>query len=259
MLRSITLAALTLLAAAPTLSQTTAPAARHAPARSYPALDDIRWTYGEQSSLGRSSDQLRFTRDGMNTSFGSDEAPLIMGEHATASLNSPGEAVTFTAVREAGTLACSGRVKAAGRAEGTCRFDPDARFTGELSRRGLPPEDSDQLLALALVDAHLASVDGLVAEGFRFGDADDLVAVAALDVTPTYAGELRNAGLKIQELDDLVAAKALEVDAKWLRQMAQAGYPGLDVDQAIQMRALGVTPDYAKKMARVMRAVGEIE
>jgi hypothetical protein len=258
MYRSITLATLALLAAAPTLSQT-APTAHQAAARSYRALDDIRWSYDEEASPGRSTNQLRLTRDGMNTSFGSDEARRLMGELATASLASPGEAVTFSVVREAGALACSGRVERQGHASGQCRFDPDERFTGALAQRGLPPEDSAEVLSLALVDAHIASVDGLVAQGYRFEKADDLVAVAALDVTPAYAGELRDAGLKIGELDDLVAARALKVDASWLREMAQAGYPHLDFDRAIQMRALGVTPEYAMKMARVLRAVGEIE
>jgi hypothetical protein len=259
MLRSITLAALTLLVAAPSLSRTTTPTTHEASARAYPALDDIHWSYRAEGASGELTDQLRFTRDGMNTSFGSDKAPLIMGERATASLNSPGEAVSFIVAREAGRLACTGRVESAGRAAGTCRFDPDMRFAAELARRGLPPEDSDQVLALALVDAHLGSVDDLVTQGFRFDDADDLVAVAALAVTPAYAGELRDAGLKIDDLDDLVAAKALKIDSQWLREMAQAGYPALDVERAIQMRALGVTPEYAKKMARVLRSVGEIE
>jgi hypothetical protein len=258
MYRSITLATLALFAAAPTLSQT-APAGHPAAARSCRALDDIHWSYDEETSSGRSTNPLRLTRDGMNTGFGSDEARLLMGEHATASLASPGEAVTFSVVREAGALACSGRVERQGHASGHCRFDPDERFTTALAGRGLPPEDSDEVLSLALVDAHVASVDGLVAQGYRFEKADDLVAVAALDVTPAYAGEMRDAGLKIGDLDDLVAARALHVDAAWLREMAKAGYPHLGFDRAIQMRALGVTPEYATKMARVLRAVGEIE
>ena len=259
MYRSVTLATLALFAAAPTLSQTAVPTAQHAAARSYRVLDDIRWSYDEESSPGRSTNPLRLTRDGMNTSFGSDEARQIMGEHATASLNSPGEAVTFSIVREAGTLACSGAVESPGHAAGRCRFDPDGSFTSAMSARGLPPEDSAMVLSLALVDAHVASVDGLVAQGYRFEKADDLVAVAALDVTPAYAGELRDAALKVDDLDDLVAAKALDVDGEWLREMARAGYPHLEFEQAIQMRALGVTPEYATKMARVLRAVGEIE
>jgi hypothetical protein len=258
MIRTPLLAALTLFAAAPILPQAAVLSAAEAPPRTYAAIEPIEWTYRDESVPGRSK-QLRFSHNGMMTSFAPDEAAAIMGELATASLASPGEAVTFALVREAGALACSGRVEGAGGASGTCRFDPDERFTAELSRRGLPPEDSDEVLALALVDARLALVDGLVDQGYRFDQAEDLVAVAALEVTPAYAGELRDAGLKIDDLDDLVAARALHIDAVWLREMAEAGYPGLEVQQAIQMRALGVTPDYAKRMSRVLAALGEIE
>lgn len=258
MIRTSLLAALTLLAAAPILPQAAALSAAETPPRAYAAIETIAWTYRDEGAPGRSS-QLRFSHDGMTTTFSPEEAKVIMGELATASLANPGEAVKFALVREAGALACTGRVERAGSASGACRFDPDKRFTDALARRGLPPEDSDEVLALALVDARIALVDGLLAQGYRVDEASDLVAVAALEVTPAFAGELRGAGLKIDDLDDLVAARALHIDAAWLGEMAQAGYPQLDVQQTIQMRALGVTPDYAKRMSRVLRALGEIE
>jgi hypothetical protein len=258
MIRTSILAALTLLAAAPILPPAATLSAAETAPRTYAAIETIDWTYRDESVPGRSK-QLRFSHNGMMTTFSPEEAAGIMGGLATASLASPGEAVTFTLAREAGALACSGRAERAGGASGTCRFDPDKRFTDALTRRGLPPEDSDEVLALALVDARIALVDGLLDQGYRFDEASDLVAVAALEVTPAFAGELRGAGLKIDDLDDLVAARALHIDAAWLGEMAQAGYPGLEIDQAIQMRALGVTPDYAKRMSRVLRALGEIE
>jgi hypothetical protein len=258
MARTPILAALTLLAATPILPQAATLSAAEAPPRTYPAIDQVDWTYRDDDGPRRTS-QLRFSHNGMMTSFSPDDAAGIMGELATASLASPGEAVTFTVVREAGALACGGRVERAGRAAGTCRFEPDKAFTDALSGRGLPPGDSDDVLALTLVDARIALVDGLLDQGYRFDDADDLVAVAALEVTPAYAEELRGAGLKADSLDDLVAARALRIDAVWLGEMAQAGYPRLKVDQAIQMRALGVTPDYARRMSRVLSALGEIE
>jgi hypothetical protein len=258
MVRTPFLAALTLFAAGPILPQAAALSAADALPHAYAAIDPINWTYRDDDGPARNS-QLRFSHNGMMTSFSPEEASRIMGELATASLANPGEAVTFSIVREAGSLACSGRVERTGSAAGTCRFNPYKRFTDALSRRGLPPEDSDAVLALTLVDARVALVDGLLDQGYRFDDADDLIAVAALDVSPAYAGELRGAGLKVDDLDDLVAARALHVDAAWLGEMAKAGYPGLKVEQAIQMRALGVTPDYAKRMSRVLSALGEIE
>jgi hypothetical protein len=253
------LAALMLLTAAPTLPQSTGGAASPAQARSYRPIERIHWTYDDESFAGRSSRQLRFTHDNSNSSIGADGDPDVQQIVAKIAHTAAGENVTFNLAREAGTLACSGRAEEGGRGSGTCRFAPDNRFAVALESRRIAPDDSDDLLALTLVDAHIATVDDLVAKGFRFDDAGDLIAVSALGVTPNYVGELRGAGLKVDELGDLIAARALKVDASWLRAMAQAGYPDLAVDQAIQMRALGVTPDYAVRMARVLRAVGEIE
>ena len=92
----------------------------------------------------------------------------------------PGNQLSFVLTRDAGTLACSGRADADGRASGTCRFDPDEGFAAGLGSRGIAANDSDQMFALTLVDAHLATVDGLAGQGFRFADAGELIAEAAV-------------------------------------------------------------------------------
>lgn len=259
MIRTPLLAALTLLVAAPSLPQTAGhPAAAHA--RSYRPIETIRWTYGDENLRdGGSARQLRLRHDRSNSSIGSDSDPDVQRIITILMHAAPGQPLSFSLAREAGTIACTGKAEEGGRSSGTCRFDPDQRFAASLASRGIVPDDSDEMLALALVDAHLATVDGLAGEGFRVRDAGNLIAVSALGVTPAYAGELRGAGLRIDDLGDLIAAKALKIDAQWLGDMAHAGYPDLDVGKAIQMRALGVTPDYAMKMARVLRQAGEIQ
>jgi hypothetical protein len=259
MIRFSLIAALTLLSAAPSLPQATSHPAPAAPVRSYGAIEQIRWTYDDESFPGGKAWQLRFKYDHSNSSLSSDDDPDVQRIIDTIAHSTTGQAIAFSLAREAGTLACTGRAEDGGRGSGTCRFDPNSGFGAELVRRGIAPDDSDDMLALTLVDAHLATVDGLLADGFHFDDAGDLIAVSALRVTPNYARELRGAGLKVDELGDLIAAKALKVDAQWLGEMAHAGYPDLAIGQAIQMRALGVTPDYAVRMTRVLRAVGEIE
>lgn len=247
MLRLPLIAALALGTAAGTLAYARDDAAsgRFAP------LDDIEWSYRPATAL-ESRPMLRLTREGMNSTFDPSDLPEVMAALAAVPVD-PGAAAGFSLVREAGTLACSGRATGDGRAAGTCRFDPDARFVAALAERGLRPEDDEDMLGLALVDAKLASVDGLAREGFPLEDADELMAVSALDVTPAFVGELRGAGLIADDLDEVIAARALEIDATWVRGMAEAGYPTLGMDKAIQLRGLGVTPDYARRMARVMR------
>ena len=244
-------ALLALAAASPTLLQ----ANENGDGDLLEPIEDIAWSYGESQRFSPGRDTLQFTREGQMSSFDGTEAADILGERVTASLASPGEAVSFSVGREAGVLACTGTVVAVGRASGTCRFDPDAGFADALRQRGLPPEDGEQMFVLALVDARLASVDALSREGFAFDDVDTVVAISALEVTPVFARALRDAGLAIDDTENLIAAKAVGIDPVWLQGMAEAGYANLDVDEAIQMRALDITPDYARKMSRVIAAL----
>jgi hypothetical protein len=242
--RTIIAGALVTLAASPCLSQ-----------QAYPAIDDIDWTYGNDDRFDTGRPSFRFSRDGHMSSFDGTEAAAFVGERVTASLASPGEAVSFTVRREAGTFDCRGTVLAVGRAAGKCRFDPDQGFVGQMQARGLAPEDSDEVMVLALVDARVASVDALSRDGFAIDEVDTVVALAALEVTPEFARSLRTAGLAIDDTENLVAAKAVGIDAAWLQGMAEAGYTDLDADRAIQMRALDITPEYARKMSRVLAAL----
>src|SRR5205085_7637842 len=112
-------------------------------------------------------------------------------------------------------LICSGSVTETGRAAGTCRFDPDDGFVRALAARNVEL-DRDDLLGLTLVDAHVASVDGLKQAGFRVADSGELMTVSALQVTPEFAAGLKTAGLEIDDLDNLVSARPVVVEAEWL-------------------------------------------
>ena len=83
MARTPILAALTLLAATPILPQAATLSAAEAPPRTYPAIDQVDWTYRDDDGPRRTS-QLRFSHNGMMTSFSPDDAAGIMGELATA-------------------------------------------------------------------------------------------------------------------------------------------------------------------------------
>jgi len=260
MIRTPLLAAFTLLVAAPSLPQPAGHSAAPSHGASYRPIETIRWTYDDEGFHYRGAvRQLRFRHDRSDSSIDADGHPDVQRIVSSIAHAAPGEPVAFSLAREAGTIVCTGRAEDGGRGSGTCRFDPDQSFAAALASRGIAVDDSDEMLALALVDARLATIDGLAESGFHVGGAGDLIAVSALGVTPAYAAELRGAGLKNDNVGNLIAAKALKIDARWLGEMAAAGYPDLDVGKAIQMRALGVTPDYALKMARVMRQAGEIQ
>jgi hypothetical protein len=208
-------------------------------------VGEVEWTY--------SGDRLQFSREGSHVSLDADEAPAVFADLARAEVE--GAPIAFALDREAGSLACTGSADEDGEAAGTCRFAPDRSFLDALAARGIEPEDDD-LLSMALVDAHLATIDDLARLGFKAEDSGDVVAISAMGVTGAYAASLAEAGLKIEDLENLIGAKAVGVDAAWVREMADAGYAGLDIEQAIEMRALDITPDYARRMARVLAATG---
>ena len=229
-------------------------AADPAPRGELPMIEGIQWGYqpGQQA-------QLVLRRKGMSSTFDRDDLPEIMDALAAAPATR-GEPVSFSLAREAGALACSGETDGDG-SNGTCRFDPNEDFVAALAALGIEGEDDEdhELLALAMVDARMASVEALSQSGFKFNDLSDVIEVAALEVTPEFAEELRGAGLVIEDLEELVEARAVELDAAWLREMAEAGFANLSVEKAIEMRALDITPDYARRMRNVIAALGETE
>lgn len=258
MFRTLSASVLLLLVAAPGVPhEAVASSAAPVPPATYPVLDDLRWYYEPSGSERFAAERLRITRKGHTVTFDPSETLAILGDGAAASLSTPGGAMAFSLARPAGALACSGRVEADRRASGSCRFDPDEGFVAALAERGLTPEDSEELMSLALVDARVESVDELSRAGYAIDDVETVIAISALEVTAAFARELRAAGLAVPDVENLIAAKAVGVEPGWLRAMAEAGYPNLGVSQAIELRALDVTPDYARRMARVGEALEE--
>ena len=166
--------------------------------------------------------------------------------------------VAFAIRRDAGSARCSG-ARSGGAAAGTCRFVSDPAFEQGLAQRRVRLGKRNNLIALALVDAHLTLVDELSREGLKIADASDLIAATALKVTGDYVHELKAAGLTLDNLGDAYAARALNLDAAFLEQMSAAGYPHLTLHQAITMKAVGVTPEYAEAMNRAAGAAHAVE
>ena len=166
--------------------------------------------------------------------------------------------VRFAVAAEAGRTECTG-VRNGARAKGECRFVSSPAYETGLAQRGVRLERRRDLFALALVDARLALVDELSRDGLAPADSGDLIAAAALGVTGRWAHDLREAGLDIGKFDDLIAARALKLDGAFMRAMAAAGYPRLTARQAITMKAVGVTPSYAAAMNRAADAAQQVE
>lgn len=210
-------------------------------------LTDVSWKAA--AATGKSAPQLRVSQKRSNSDVSLDGVRPDLGA-AQAALRGTAGPVAFTIVHEAGTLACTGTLKAPFDGAGSCRFTSDPRFEAELGARGLSPERRSDLLAMLLVDATIALADGLTREGVKPKDDDDLIAAAALKVTPTYVHDLKSEALVLMDIDDAIACKALGVDGAYVRGLAAAGYRKLSADDVVGMKAMGVSPAYAQAMNR---------
>ena len=203
-------------------------------------LNGIAWTVSPGSEP-----TLEFSYRTSNTSLSIDnvEGDIAQLRGALAQ----GGSTSFTLDREPGVLTCDGTLSQPYEGRGTCNFAADREFEADLRTRHLAPEHSSDLLAMALLGATRAVIDGLAQQGVAPGSSDEVIAAAALKVTPEYVASLKGAGIDIHSLDDAIACRALDVDAGYVQAMAEAGYRPT-AEQLIAMKATGVTPEYARRM-----------
>src|SRR5262249_3483588 len=98
----------------------------------------LDWSFGPDRDQDEAP-QLRFARRGMQASIDHQEAPAVVEQLIAALQGGEGSEVAFALAREAGALACSGRVTGRETAAGTCRFDPSEAFVAELARHDIAP------------------------------------------------------------------------------------------------------------------------
>ena len=155
-------------------------------------MSDIAWTVSPANDA-HGAPTIEFRHDTSNTSFSLDK-DADLGEITTA-LAAAGD-VGFTLTREAGSLSCQGKNAGPYDWRGSCTFAADRGFEQELRARDLAPEGRGDLLAITLLNANRALIDGLTRQGVPPESADEVIAAAALEVTPDYVAELQAAGLK---------------------------------------------------------------
>ncbi|WP_411340564.1 hypothetical protein V6U71_00935 [Sphingopyxis sp. J-6] len=217
-------------------------------------LNDIEWKAAPAKGKGEPHLQVSRRKSNSSVSIDGSRRELAGTEAALRGAAGP---VSFTIVHAAGTLACTGVLKAAHDGAGRCRFTADPGFERDLASRGLAPEDRDDLLAMLLVDATIELADGLTAAGVKPKDDGDLIAAAALDVTPAYVRDLQSEAMTLTAIEDAIACKALDVDGAYVRGLAAAGYRKLSAHDVVGMKALGVSPEYARAMNRAASGSGK--
>jgi hypothetical protein len=179
--------------------------------------------------------------------------------------------VSFTIVRDAGTIDCKGFVQDQ-RGAGLFTFQANPQYLPEMAKFGFSFEGKD-LFSAAIFDVSFefaramknAAVRGLDAgklfafrihgvtpqfirdlraAGLEAADAGKLIAFRIHGVTPEFVNELRGAGIKVTDEDKLIAFRIHGVSAEFAGEIGHLGYPHAPPDQLIALRIHGVTPEY---------------
>jgi hypothetical protein len=179
--------------------------------------------------------------------------------------------VSFSIVRDAGTIDCKGFVEAQ-RGAGLFTFQPNPQYRPEMAKLGFDFEDRElfsaavfdvsfefvramksaavrgldarKLLAFRIHGVTPQFVNDLRAAGLEAADAGKLIAFRIHGVTPEFVNDLHGAGIKVTDEDKLVAFRIHGVSPEFAGEISHLGFPHAPPDQLIALRIHGVTPEY---------------
>jgi hypothetical protein len=150
--------------------------------------------------------------------------------------------VSFSVVRDAGTIDCKGFVQER-RGAGLFTFQPNPQYVPEMAKLGYSFEGKD-LLSATIFDVSFEFARAMKSADVRGLDAGKLFAFRIHGVTPQFIRELRSAGLEAADAGKLIAFRIHGVSPEFAGELGHLGYPHAPPDQLIALRIHGVTPEY---------------
>ena len=168
------------------------------------------------------------------------------GLDAAVANNAARSPVSFSLIRQAGTITFSGHFSA-GTGSGTFQFTPDPKYLPALQELGIDGVTPEKQFVLTLNQADLADVRELRRRGYSIS-ADRLIEIAIFRITPAWLDELASAGFSHPELKELVTARIGKVTAEGIREYRSLGMSELSLAEAANMGILGATPEYARQL-----------
>jgi hypothetical protein len=189
-------------------------------------------------------------RGGQNQMGSSFEYSDLKGLSREQALS--GGAVSFSLVREAGTIDCEGSFSG-GKGSGTFVFTPSASFVSAMKTRGFDFEkpsskgDNDpeeRLFAAATINVTTALADDLLSANFGKLDVDDLFKAAIFKVDSRFMREMKDSGFPNLGMEELVKARIFKIDAEFLRDLAQNGFTNEPFESVVKMRIFKITPEF---------------
>ncbi len=164
--------------------------------------------------------------------------------------------VSFSLVREAGTIACEGSFTD-GKGSGTFRFVPNRAFVDGMRNRGFDFEkqDSDRdnspeerLFMAATLNVTTALADDLRSANFPNLDVGDLFKAAIFKIDGKFMSEMAATGFPNLTMEDLVKARIFKIDAEFVRGIKDMGFGADNFEHLVKYSIFKVTPEYLSEL-----------
>jgi hypothetical protein len=157
--------------------------------------------------------------------------------------------VSFSIVRDAGTIDCKGFVQDQ-RGAGLFTFQPNAQYRPEMAKLGFDFEDKE-LFSAAVFDVSFEFVRAMKSAAVRGLDARKLLAFRIHGVTPQMVRDLRAAGLEAADAEKLIAFRIHGVSPEFVNELHGAGIKVTDEDKLIAFRIHGVSPEFVGELSHL--------
>ena len=172
----------------------------------------------------------------------SNDLPLANFRGLNPSQSGPAK---FEYVEDAGTLLCQGRFSF-GAGSGTYTFQPNPKFTAELTQLGYDAPTEAQSFSLLLMHVTLDFARGVRDAGVRATTAQ-LIELRIHGITLPYIRETQNAGYSNFSAADFIEMKIHGVSTDFLRALKHAGYE-LPARQITELKIHGVSSEYMRDL-----------
>ncbi|HEV7745541.1 MAG TPA: hypothetical protein VGO56_11140 [Pyrinomonadaceae bacterium] len=205
----------------------------------------INLNFGAETSVTKSDDNYQGHEFGQTYDF----AELGLSREQVMK----GGPVSFSLVREAGTIACEGTFRD-GKGSGTFRFTRNPAFVGGMKSRGFDFEaasswnkghlSEDKVFTAAALNVTTALADDLLSAGFGKLRVEDLFKATIFKIDSTFMREMKATGYPNMDMEDLVQARIFKIDAEFVRQATQRGFNKEPFESLVKMRIFKVTPEF---------------
>jgi hypothetical protein len=205
----------------------------------------INLNFGLESGAAKSDDNYHRHEFGQTYDF----AELGLSREQVTK----GGPVSFSLVREAGTIACEGTFRG-GKGSGTFRFTRNPAFVSGMKSRGFDFEaasswskgrlSEDKVFTAAALNVTTALADDLLSAGFGKLRVEDLFKAKIFKIDSTFMREMKATGFPNMDMGDLVKARIFKIDAEFVRQATQMGFNKEPFESLVKMRIFKVTPEF---------------